>query len=1120
MHARWRPTAVAAVASGLTIGLMAANMGVAGGSAGPQTAPDGTKPSAEAFERKAPQREVHRVTLITGDRVTLLPGPDGSWRATPEPAKGRAGVTFRTFRTGDQHYVIPSDTAALVAKGMLDQRLFDVAGLTADGYDDRDAKTIPVIVTYKGSAGRAAVESSGADQTRKLPSINGAAVRVEKKDAAAFLESVAGSRAEARLAAGVEKVWLDGKRKPLLEQSVPQIGAPAAWDAGYTGEGVKVAVLDGGVEATHPDLAGQVAESKNFSESPDGDPDGHGTHVAGTVAGTGSASDGRRKGVAPDAAILDGKVCEDGGWCQESAILAGMQWAATEKDADVINLSLGGTDTPEIDPLEEAVNTLTEQTGALFVIAAGNGGDWDEPVGSPGSADAALTIGAVDKTDELASFSSRGPRVGDGAIKPDLTAPGVDIVAAKSERAWIGEPVDEQYMRLSGTSMAAPHVAGSAALLAQQHPDWKATELKAALMASAKAHPEQGVFEQGAGRVDVAAAIEQSVFATTPSLSFGTAKWPHDDDAPIVKTVTYRNTGNAAVTLELTASLSGPEGEPAPDGAISLSATEVTVPAGGEANVEVTMNTNHDGADGLYSGRIIATDEGGRAVSVPAGVNKEVESYDLTLRHLGPDGTPTGFGFSSILGLDKEHFGDLWDEDGEVTARLPKGRYHLDSVFFADDGSSVHHVVQPILALEKDASIDVDARTAKPVTHSVPNPDAVLSLLDLASDFEIAGGSANLGIWVLSPDTKAYTRSVGESRPDDEFVGTIASQWSAGDGTSSPSSYALFDYRRGSYLTGHTMTPKDGDFATVVSKVHAPGVERTGTKGFFPVVPGGGGSSASLFGNQLPATTTEHLHAAPEVDWFTWLNIDDPSGDDWVATAFSPDTTYRAGRTYRERWNAAVLGLDPVRMGAERTDDQLEFWAAPSVDSSRHAWGYETKEASAKLFRNGQLLAESDWTELVADGLPAERGDFRLEISAVRDPVLTGPISTRVDSVWTFGSAASENPDGEVLPLWVVRHRPKVDGFNAMKRQDVTRLPLRVESTLGKDAAKLRKIVVEVSGDDGKTWRTASVKRTGDGRYLAVFKTPKGKAVSLRATVADKAGNTAKQTIIAAYLLR
>ncbi len=107
-----------------------------------------------------------------------------------------------------------------------------------------------------------------------------------------------------------------------------------------------------------------------------------------------------------------------------------------------MNLSLGGQDTPDIDPLEAEVNKLSAEKGILFAIAAGNEGP--ESIGSPGSADAALTVGAVDGNDKLADFSSTGPRVGDSAIKPDVTAPGVDITAAAAPGSVIDQEVGEK----------------------------------------------------------------------------------------------------------------------------------------------------------------------------------------------------------------------------------------------------------------------------------------------------------------------------------------------------------------------------------------------------------------------------------------------------------------------------------------------------------------------------------------------------------------------------------------------------------------------------------------------------------------------------------------------------
>lgn len=118
-----------------------------------------------------------------------------------------------------------------------------------------------------------------------------------------------------------------------------------------------------------------MAAAKNFSTSPDTtDKYGHGTHVASIAAGTGARSKGRFKGVAPGAELLNGKVLSDEGYGDDSGIIAGMEWAA-EQGADVVNLSLGGGDTPEADPMEAEINKLSAEKGILFAVAAGNEGE-------------------------------------------------------------------------------------------------------------------------------------------------------------------------------------------------------------------------------------------------------------------------------------------------------------------------------------------------------------------------------------------------------------------------------------------------------------------------------------------------------------------------------------------------------------------------------------------------------------------------------------------------------------------------------------------------------------------------------------------------------------------------
>lgn len=265
----------------------------------------------------------------------------------------------------------------------------------------------------------------------------------------------------------------------------------------------------------------------------------------------------------------------------------------------------------------------------------------------------------------------------DGSVKPDLTAPGVAIVAARAEGTDLGPPVGEQHASLSGTSMATPHVAGAAAILAQQHPDWKADRIKAQLVSSARPIEGQTGYEQGSGRLDVAQAVASKVFAETGSLYFGKALFPHDDDKPVTKTLRYRNDGDQPVEFTLSATLLGPGNQPAPDGVVELGTSAVTVPAGGTAEVPVTLSTNHSGPDGDYSGQVVAK-AGDRTVSTAIAIIKEIASYDLTIKHLGPDGKPAPAAVTTLYFKDAWPI-DLQESSGTVKLRLPEDEYMLEN---------------------------------------------------------------------------------------------------------------------------------------------------------------------------------------------------------------------------------------------------------------------------------------------------------------------------------------------------------------------------------------------------------------------------------------------------------
>lgn len=312
------------------------------------------------------------------------------------------------------------------------------------------------------------------------------------------IERIAG-RADVRL------VRLERPEKvTCLKESVPLVHAPAVWAAGSgpTGSGVRVAVLDSGVFRFHAAFGGRVVEE--FDTSGEGllVPGLHGTHVAGIVA----SEDATYRGVAWRATLVNAKVLNHDGVGTPTAVVRGLE-TALQRQADVLNLSLGWSHLPPTRwicargdcVLCRAVDNAVE-LGAVVVVAAGNEGDAgagtaDTSLRCPANARGAITVAATDKRDRLAAFSSRGPTPY-GAAKPDVAAPGDAITSAGTYG----------FVALSGTSMAAPHVSGLAALLLQRYPYLVGQDVKH-LVSSTALDVAYAAREQGAGRVDAAASF-------------------------------------------------------------------------------------------------------------------------------------------------------------------------------------------------------------------------------------------------------------------------------------------------------------------------------------------------------------------------------------------------------------------------------------------------------------------------------------------------------------------------------------------------------------------------------------------------------------------------------------
>ncbi|MFJ8158026.1 S8 family serine peptidase [Streptomyces sp. NPDC094468] len=697
------------------------------------------------------------VTLITGDKVTATRDADGSVSVDEVSAATGADGSARVAIEGRDTFVYPDRAMPYIAAGRLDKQLFDITQLIAQGYDDARTSALPLIVTHSAAGSsspggrlRSDSELPGVQATLALPSVHGEAVEARRSKAAAFWDALTGTGGQAAprtaarndtssseatgpsFAAGVDTVWLDGRAQADLADTTAQVGAPTAWKAGGTGAGVRVAVLDSGVDATHPDLADRVVASRSFVEGEDvADRNGHGTHTASTVAGTGAASGGKERGVAPGAELIVGKVLGDSGSGPISGIIAGMEWAARTEHAKVISMSLG---TPawhtQDDPLSQAVNQLSAETGALFVIAAGNSGNAPYNVSAPGTADAALTVGAVDGTDHLADFSSAGPRMNDDALKPDLTAPGVDVLAARSQLMSSGEGY---YRTDSGTSMAAPHVAGAAVLLAQKHPDWTGRRIKDALMSTTVMTPEYSPYQAGAGRLDVGTAYLQDQVIASGSVDAGLVPWSKDrKPKPVKRQIVYTNTTGHAISLRL-----GVDHGDSPAGVFTLAADRVTVPAHGTTAVTVTA-APRGLAPGQYAAQVTARFATG-TVHTAAGLSVESEKHSLTVHLKDRAGKPVS-GEVEITGADGKTT-VMWAPNGTLTSRWAPGSYTVVSTLDVTGRNGPHSLgyavlTVPELKLTSDKDVDLDASHVRQIKVATPRPTSVsISRIDLYRSF-------------------------------------------------------------------------------------------------------------------------------------------------------------------------------------------------------------------------------------------------------------------------------------------------------------------------------------------------------------------------------------------------
>jgi subtilisin family serine protease len=1135
--------------------------------------------SVRAQPEPLPAGHSWTVTLITGDVVGVTTVRGRPPLVTVSPAPGHRGGIFTKFvdSQGDIE-VLPASVTPLIGR-VLDPALFDVTTLIQNGDDNSrcgclpdQRNSLPLIIQGRPdglsalpSLVRGPVLSSigaiGAAEPRRAAARVGGAL-------AAMARTVArNGRVTPAATGGIGYIWLDRTirasspstsampirslaqlSKAALDHNLVQIGAPVAWQAGDTGAGVKVAVLDTGVDAAFPDLRGQIAAERNFTSRQRNAVDdqlGHGTFVASLIAGTGRAAGGARRGVAFGSKLVIGKVFNDVGNGLESWAIAGMQWAASR--ARVVNLSFGGGPSPGYDPMARALNQLSTSHHVLFVAAAGNDGPGDESVSSPAAARAALAVGAVDGRNRLAPFSSRGPLPVNFAIKPEVTAPGVDITGARAPGVDLGTPIDPDYAVDSGTSFAAPEVAGAAASLAALHPDWSPAKLKADLVSTANPAAGGDFYAVGGGVVNIANAISDPVSASTAIASLGAA----GASAKLVRTkVTWSNTSAQAARLRLSVRLTSHFGRVAPSRSFALSTSSVQVPAHGTASVGLTVLPRLlSGGPGLYEGQVLAR-YGKITIKTPISFYLRPVTHTLTLRASALSGTDPGNFFSlaeivdasdpdlfraqPVVALDGKH------PVKEAKLQVPAGRYWIMGVV-DDEGATFDQmrqaiIGQPEINVNRNLTILFDGARAVPVTAKVAGRATITD--DLGVHIDRAMGREVDGLdefYYLDPKGPALT-----SPP--LYLGFSGSAPTAGpfhaylwgrlsNATASPPYFAYDLYQpidpANPATDSYTVTPAaQARLAKVTVRFYAldgnvKPVEdsRYGltSTGFLAVQNVGG----SVPGGSI---RTDYLSTGPQIRWsdeavppFTVDGVNFQGS--WV-TELPGFTSYTPGSQHVLNWvkqpfapgpySATKLsesGCAPLPVARTRAYLQVELVAMQNLPD-----GFDCLEPLASnpvmhLFLGGHEINPSSGIFK----LPPQPGTYRLTYSAKS----TLTVSTKTDTTWTFRSAAPAGSAQVRVPLLVVRYDLPL---NLDNHPDGRTAILTVGRVAGPPKAKVLGLRLWTSVNGGKTWQAATVKALGGGRFAGTMPAvAAGVGVSLRVTATDAGGSKVTQTIIDAY---
>ncbi len=1071
--------------------------------------------------------------LVTGDTVEVLVLRDGKKLYVVEPAN--SNETSRNFvkvKMRGHTYIFPLD----VDFRKVDRELFDIDYLVKEGYYNESS--IPIIVSYvKGASTNladlaASINSKLREGERKVVLKISRDIRMFRMMAMKIRKNLSGSKMlsafkELINSPYVLKVWLDRKVHASLDDSVPLIKADQVWSAGYKGEGMKIAILDTGIDKTHPSLDDLDDDPSTndpkviyeVSEVPGEDPmdyNGHGTHCAGIAAGTGGGTS--YVGVAPQAYLMNVKVLSGGGWGYDSWIISGIE-DAVDNGADVISMSLGGSTMSDNDPLAQAVNNAVDN-GVVVAVAAGNSGYDDTPftILTPGVAAKAITVGASDKSDNLAYFSSRGPTP-EYNVKPDVLAPGVDITSSVPGGGW------ESW---SGTSMATPHVAGAVALLKQSYIDRGYNTIAGYtprymkdLLVSTAVDLDLDVYHQGGGRIDVYKAYNAKLLIDPAVLSFGVVE---PGSGTLTKDFMIRNLYSSSVTLGLN-DLELIDVNLGSDysSSVSLSCEDsghnsISLPYSLDSGDYVICHLSVD-TDSLptaiFSGKLIFSD-GSSSYHVIFGVsvlNKvSIHATDrdgndasdrLILVAKADPGSEEDLKYNSLY--------NLTDSSGNTEFHLSDGHYYFISVYSYGDNSL--YITTQKVEVNGNMNIELNDENAQPVTL-VPNRDDIIAASrEVTLTLDLTGyiGEYYPLLSVLSSyplltyyltSTDLLVKTFYQYYPERDFAptdpwlidtDTLYSVAFTESGITTPKQYVVSEsdltYMNVSYHTA------------LVGREGAEYVEWSHPTSWWDE------SWASGFYMSMP---TRRIEARRFAD--AWYDV-------WIDRESWIDETGNPGWY----WSWYYDEMTPTTMHVMAYPLRTDTWGYMDSSSSEVRFYSDLYDGLQRTVYGDCSLGggtlnyiKRDGTTIVSDqsfcfwyhySMPEDNDPHQYEISTdvKSGQALSTDISTYVKLINPGGGDAFMDP-----PEFEISFSPEPDLESVIPPGDV-------KVTLNSQGSDVASVGLSYSLDDGSTWTSVSLTNPSSGIWQAdLGSIASGKYISLHLVASDSQGNTIDQKIIRA----